>query len=410
MQSGAAQLICDVTQSWSAVGGGVGTYLRRKRDHILSHTPHRHLLIVPGETDSVTEEGRAISVTIASRTVPTSPNYRLLLRNKAVLAALGRFRPDIVECQDAYNLPWAVLRYRGDHPETAAVAGYFTDFPTAYVHRPLKRLVGDGLGGQLRSLAYRYCGLLYRRFDAVYALSENGGAAKLRELGVDNVGIVPLGVELDEFSPERRDLELRRSLGIGDEEPLLIYVGRLDRERRAQLVVDAFAKLPQSLGARLVLIGDGPVRDAIVQAGGERIVAPGYLTDRSELARWLASADLYVSAMADETFGVSVIEAQASGLPVVGVAAGAMLDRVDAQTGRLGPVDDADAMAANILEVWRSDRRAMGEAARAHVEGQFSWERTFQTLFGEIYPQAFAARRAEVSARGLATYAPGTAA
>ena len=409
-QSGAAQLICDVTQSWSTVGGGVGTYLRRKREHILSHTPHRHLLIVPGEADLVTEEGRAITVTIASRTVPTSPNYRLLLRNKAVLAALERFRPDVVECQDAYNLPWAALRYRGDHPEIAAVAGYFTDFPTAYVHRPLKRLVGNGLGGELRSLAYRYCGLLYRRFDAVYALSENGGAAKLRELGVDDVGIVPLGVELDEFSPERRDLELRRSLGIGDDEPLLIYVGRLDRERRAQLVVDAFAKLPHSLGARLVLIGDGPVRDAIIKAGNERIIAPGYLTDRSQLARWLSSADLYVSAMADETFGVSVIEAQASGLPVVGVAAGAMLDRVDAETGRLGPVDDADAMAANILEVWRSDRRAMGGAARAHVEGQFSWERTFQTLLGEIYPQAFAARRAEVSGRGLAAFARGTAA
>lgn len=407
---GGTQLICDVTQSWSAVGGGVGTYLRRKRDHILSYTPHRHLLIVPGEADSVIEEGRAITVTIASPTVPGSPNYRLLLRSKAVLDSLGQFRPDVVECQDAYNLPWAALRYRREHPETAAVAGYFTDFPTAYVHRPLKRLLGNAIGGQLRSLTYRYCGLLYRRFDAVYALSENGGAAKLRELGVANVGVVPLGVELDAFGRDRRDPALRQSLGISDDQPLLIYVGRMDRERRAQLVVQAFAKLPESFGARLVVIGEGPVRDAIVRAGDNRIIAPGYLTDRSELARWLASADIYVSAMADETFGVSVIEAQASGLPVVGVAAGAMLDRVDSETGRLGPVDDAEAMAANIVSVWNSDRRAMGEAARAHVEGQFSWERTFQTLFGDIYPQAFAARRAAVARTGLAAYARGTAA
>jgi alpha-1,6-mannosyltransferase len=49
------QLLCDVTQSWSDVGGGVGTYLRRKREYILSHTPHRHLLIVPGSEDSVVE-------------------------------------------------------------------------------------------------------------------------------------------------------------------------------------------------------------------------------------------------------------------------------------------------------------------------------------------------------------------
>lgn len=408
--TGATQLICDVTQSWSAVGGGVGTYLRRKRDHILSYTPHRHLLVVPGEMDSVREEGRAITVTIASPPVPGSPNYRLLLRSRAVLESLEQFRPDVIECQDAYNLPWAALRYRRNHPETAAVAGYFTDFPTAYVQRPLKRLLGNTVGGQLRSLAYQYCGLLYRRFDAVYALSENGGAAKLRELGVANVGVVPLGVELDAFGRGRRDPALRESLGIGDDQPLLIYAGRMDRERRAQLVVQAFARLPESLGARLVVIGEGPVRDAIARAGDERIIAPGYLTDRSELARWLASADIYVSAMADETFGVSVIEAQASGLPVVGVAAGAMLDRVDSETGRLGPVDDAEALAANVVEVWNSDRGAMGEAARAHVEGQFSWERTFQTLFGDIYPLAFAARRAAVGRSGLAAYARGTAA
>jgi alpha-1,6-mannosyltransferase len=387
-------LFCDLTQSWSEFGGGVGTYLRRKRDHILSHTPHRHLLIVPGAEDSVQENGRAITVSIASPHVPSSPNYRLLLRNGAVRKALERFRPDLVECQDGYNLPWAALSYRKRHPAVAVTAVYMTDFPTAYVHRPLKPIIGDAIARQLRALAYRYCGLLYRRFDTVIALGEHGGAAKLRQLGVNNVEIVPLGVEIDEFNPSNRDPELRHSLGLKNGEPLLIYVGRLDRERRAELVVEAFRRLPKDLGARLVLVGEGPVRDSILQAGDDRIIAPGYLSNRAELARWLASADMYVSAMADETFGVSVIEAQASGLPVVGVAAGGMLDRVDTETGRLGPVDDCKAMAANILDVWRSDRVAMSLAAREHVEGRFSWDRTFQALFGTVYPQVFASRAA----------------
>ncbi len=405
-----SQLLCDVTQSWSEAGGGVGTYLRRKREHILSHTPHRHLLIVPGAEDAVADEGRAVTVTIASRPVPTSPKYRLLLRNSAVRAALEQYRPDVIECQDAYNLPWAVLRHRRLHPQTAAVAGYFTDFPTAYVHRPFRRLLGEAIAGQMRSLAYRYCGQLYRRFDAVYALSENGGAAKLRELGVSDVGLVPLGVNLDAFSPKMRDLALRRSLGVGEGEPLLIYVGRLDRERRSQVVVDAFKMLPQSLGARLLLVGDGPIRSMLVESGDPRIISPGYVNDREELAKWLASSDMYVSAMADETFGVSVIEAQASGLPVVGVAAGAMLDRVDDETGRLGAVDDAAAMAANIVEVWNSDRAAMGGAARAHVEAsQFSWERTFETLLGQVYPRAIATRRAAIGNVAPAEIARSTA-
>ena len=387
-------LFCDVTQSWSEVGGGVGTYLRRKRDYILSQTANRHLLIVPGKEDSVQEDGRAITVTIASPPVPTSPKYRLLLRNRAVRSALAKYRPHIVECQDAYNLPWAVFAHRKRYPETAAVAVYMTDFPTAYVHRPLKGLVGETIAGQIRSLAYRYCGMLYRRFDAVFALSENGGARKLRQLGVSEVDIVPLAVQLDDFSPSKRDPELRRSLGIAPNEPFLIYVGRLDRERRAQVVVDAFERLPRELGAHLALVGDGSIRSTLLESGNQRIIAPGYLSDRDELAKWLASADMYVSAMADETFGVSVVEAQASGLPVVGVAAGAMLDRVDDTTGRLGPVDDSREMAANILEVWKSDREAMGTAARAHVEAsRFSWDHSFEHLFGDVYPRAIDARR-----------------
>src|SRR6185437_10174391 len=129
----------------------------------------------------------------------------------------------------------------------------------------------------------------------------------------------PLGVELGEFSPRKRSEQLRRSLGVKPNQPLLIYVGRLDREKKAQTVVDAFRRLPTEVGATLVLLGEGPLREVITSFQDDRIVAPGYVRDRAEIARWLASADIYVSGMAHETFGVSIIEAQASGLPVVGV-------------------------------------------------------------------------------------------
>ncbi|MFL6766253.1 MAG: glycosyltransferase, partial [Sphingomicrobium sp.] len=220
------------------------------------------------------------------------------------------------------------------------------------------------------------------------ALSENGGAAKLRSLGIDPVEVVPLGVELGEFGPERRDFGLRAKLSLADHEPLLIYVGRLDGEKKPDLVVEAFRRLPTALGARLVLLGEGPLKATIAALGDERIIMPGYVKNRAELATWLASADVYVSAMADETFGVSIIEAQASGLPVIGVSAGAMIDRVTAATGRLGPVGDAEAMAANILSVMYSDREAMRSAARAHAL-QFSWDSSMEALFGRVYPSAF---------------------
>ena len=381
------RLLCDVTQSWSAVGGGVGTYLRHKRQHILDNTQHRHLLIVPGDRDEVVEDGRTITATVASPRVPGSPNYRLLLRSGQVRCLLARFKPDLIECQDAYNLPWAAISHARRHPGTALVAAYMTDFPTVYVERPFAKLMGETIAVAASRLCYWYCGKLYSKFDLTYALSENGGAAKLRDLGIDPVEVVPLGCELGEFSPDRRDPALRCTLGVADDSPLLIYAGRLDGEKRAEAVVNAFAMLPDSLGAHLVLLGDGPLRKQFIERGLPRFHAPGFVNGRAELARWLASADLYVSGMADETFGISIIEAQASGLPVVGVAAGAMVDRVDDSIGRLGPVDDSAAMAHNILDLWSDDLPAVRARTLAHAR-QFGWDRSMDILFGHIYPMA----------------------
>jgi alpha-1,6-mannosyltransferase len=399
------RLFCDLTQSWSDVGGGVRTYLLHKRRHILESTPHSHLMIIPGDRDEYVEEDRAITVTVASPRVPGSPHYRMMLRNRAVRSALEHFRPDLVECQDAYNLPWAAISHRRRYPDTALIAAYMTDFPTVYVERPLSRFLTKPVAGALGRLSYGYCGMLYRRFDAVFALSENGGAVKLRSLGIDPVDVVPLGVELGEFGPERRDARLRARLGVEEHQPLIIYVGRLDGEKKPHLVVDAFRRLPASLGAKLVLLGEGPLRGEIEAIGDTRILMPGYVKGRSDLAQWLASADIYASAMADETFGISIIEAQASGLPVVGVAAGAMLDRVTDEMGRLGPVDDAEAMAANILAVWNSDRPEMAAAARAHAL-RFSWHRSMDSLFGQVYPAAFERRRQQQLGISGAAVAP----
>src|SRR5216110_2177867 len=140
------KLFCDLTQSWSDVGGGVRTYLLHKRRHILEATPHRHLMVIPGPRDEVVEDERAITVMIRSPHVPGSPHYRLMLRNGAVRRALERYRPDLIECQDANNLPWAAIALRKRFPETALVAAYMTDFPTVYVERPFSKIIGRPLG------------------------------------------------------------------------------------------------------------------------------------------------------------------------------------------------------------------------------------------------------------------------
>ena len=272
--------ICDLTQSYAPTGGGIRTYVHAKRRHVRDRTDAEHLLIVPGERDSITREKRSTTYTVASPSVPGSSAYRLLLRSDKVLRILRRERPDVIEALCAYNLPWTALYHRRAHPECAVVAGYRTDFPTAYLEAGVRRLAGQFLARRARALGYRYARALYRRCDAVYALSPTF-AQRLRDVGVHLVELLPLGVDLDTFHPSKRDPELRRSFGLGESQPLLIYVGRLDSEKRPTEVLEAFGRIPDSLGASLLLVGDGPQRTEIAAraAGDPRIHLSGFVSD-----------------------------------------------------------------------------------------------------------------------------------
>lgn len=384
-------LICDLTQSYSpSAGGGISTYLREKRDHVLAHTPHSLLQIVPGPADRVSVAGRHVFAEVAAPQVPGSPDYRFILRTGAVRRLLADHRPDLIESLCPWVLPWVAIRHRRAFPGTALVAGYRTDFPNAHIHRVARDLFGGWFADRARAASYRYARRTYREFDWVYTLGEDARAVLARH-GIDRSSVLPLGVDTDLFAPTKRDPAFRAALGLPGNGPLLAYAGRIDNEKRAGTLIAMLRRLPPELGAALVMIGDGKLRARLERQARDLPVAfKGFEHDRAGLARALASADLYVSAMADETFGISVLEAQASGLPVVGVASGAMPDRVPAGLGLLGPVDDAAAMAANVLTLWQSDHRAIGRAARTHVEGGFSWPTTFATLFDTIYPQALA--------------------
>ena len=385
----ATHVLCDLTQSYAANGGGIRTYLTEKRSFIDRHTPHTHLLIVPGAEDRASRQGRHITVEIASPKISASPNYRFLLRSHAVLRALREYRPTTIECLCAYNLPWTAIWHRRQAPETSLIAGYRTDFPTVYVEEYAKKIFGHWSAPKFRRLAYAYARKLYGKFDGVYALN-SGMAETLGKGGSKEIDVLPLGIDPVQFNPNRRDDGWRSSIGAAPGDPVLVYAGRIDEEKEADVVFDAFSKLPDEMNAHLVMLGDGNLLNRLRQAGdGKRIHFPGFIGDRAQLGRILASSDIYVSAMAFETFGISIIEAQAAGLPVVGVNAGAMPDRVSPGLGILGPVGDAEAMAANIAKIWSTgEARQMGAQAYDHANTQYSWQRTFEHLFGHIYPKA----------------------
>jgi len=383
--------ICDLTQSYSATGaGGVTTYLRRKKRYVLDNTPHTLLQIVPGPRDAVFEEadGRYRRIEIGSDLVHGSPNYRFILRTGAVRQVLEEYHPCIIESLCPWLLPWTAIRFRRTFPGTTLVAGYHTDFPNAQVNRVALDRWGPRRAWFFKMLALGYAEITYREFDKVYALGQNGKAL-LERRKIKDVALLDLGVDGDQFHPAKADRAVRAQLGHDGDGPLLVYAGRLDAERRPETLLRMMHHLPRELGARLVFMGEGRGNDRMRALAAEQNVHfTGFVEDREQLAGILAAADIYVSAMADETFGMSVLEAQASGLPVVGVAAGAMTERVEPGTGLLGPVDDAEAMARNVLAIWHGDPTAMGARARALVEQRYSWDRTFDRLFGDVYPAA----------------------
>jgi alpha-1,6-mannosyltransferase len=384
-------ILCDLTQSYAPTGGGgISTYLREKRDYVLNHTPHHLLQIVPGPEDKVTVDGRHVFAQVGADPVRGSPNYRFILRTRVVREILAKYRPDVIESLCPWVLPWTAIHHRRAFPETTLIAGYRTDFPNAHVYRVGREKFGETIGRALQWLSYGYAEITYREFDWVYTLSEDARTA-LAKRKVTRSDVLPLGVDIDLFNPDKRDPAYRRELGLPGDGPLLVYAGRIDNEKRADRLIDMFRRLPSDLGAAMVMIGDGKLQNRLIaQSAGLPIAFPGFEKNREELARALASSDFYVSAMADETFGISVLEAQACGLPVIGVKAGAMPDRVPAGLGLLGPVDDTAIMARNVADLWNGDQAEMGHAARAHVEANFSWKRTFDRLLGDIYPKAMA--------------------
>lgn len=389
-------LICDLTQSWSPTGGGgISTYLNEKRRYIQEHTEHRLLQIVPGPCDRITVTGRTICAEVGSGQVWGSPNYRWISRNNAVFQLLREYQPDIIESLCPWVLPWIAIRHRWRFPDTALVAGYRTDFPNAHVYRVMRDLAGHYPATFFRDLSYFYAWLTYNRFDRVYTLNHEAGKM-LHDLGQTNTGILGLGVNIDQFSPGHRDPAFRAAVGLPETGgPLLIYAGRIDNEKRADMLVAMFKALPQELDAAMVLLGDGKLRAQLQgEARGLPIVFPGFEADRAALARALASSDIYVSGMADETFGVSVLEAQASGLPVVGVTSGAMIERVPEGSGLLGPAGDVDAMAANVTRLWRGEYQAMRACSLALANAHNRWEQTFAQLIEVEYAAALAARDA----------------
>jgi glycosyltransferase involved in cell wall biosynthesis len=225
-----------------------------------------------------------------------------------------------------------------------------------------------------------YVEWFYRQCAAVLAPTATVAAA-LRLRGHADVGIWGRGVDRDLFDPGRRNEALRGGLLEGAD-TLLLSVGRVSHEKRLDHLLQAFARVNRSLpGTRLLVVGDGPARRELERTAPAGVSFYGEARG-DELARLYAAADVFCFASTTDTFGQVLLEAAASGLPVVAVAAGGAVDLVeDGVTGRLVPADDVLAFAAALGELVETPatRARYGTAARRRA-----LERTWDAALAEL--------------------------
>jgi alpha-1,6-mannosyltransferase len=376
--------ICDLTQFYSPVSGGVKRYLHEKINYIDRHAPRdEHVLIVPGAKTSVKANGRSRVYTIRSPIVSRTAQYRALLNLRAVEEILKQEQPDVIESADPYQLGWKALRV-GRALRVPVIGFYHSHFSEAYV-RKSATLLGKTATRRVMRLSRAYVRKLYNQHAATVVASEPLGRV-LREWGVHNVLVLSLGVNTEIFRPDGSGTDaIRRSLGVHSGQNLLLYVGRLAKEKNTATLLRAFRSLQQRRpnDFHLLVIGDGPDRIHLrnTQLRTRNLSWIRYCADPCELASFYRAADLFVHPGVQETFGLAALECQACGTPVVGIC-GSYMDNVICHDQDSWAVENNPVALANAIEQC-SDRKlsVMGRNAARVARSLYNWPRVFDELF-----------------------------
>jgi len=361
--------IAIVTESFAPDVNGVAHSVLRIAEHLVRRG-HQPLIVAPRPAAGIVPDAGHWPypvVRMPSLPMPGYPSFRLGLPSRKLHDALVGHRTDLVHLASPF-----VLGARGGavarQLDIPVIAVYQTDMP-GYA-----RAYHTGRLGE--AAAWHRVRDIHNGADRTLAPS-TASAASLHSRGIPRVWLWGRGVDTERFDPAARSAALRRSLA-PEGQVLVGYVGRLAPEKRVDLLADV-ARLP---GARLLIVGSGPAEAAVRKA----LPAAVFLGQRhgSDLARIYASLDIFVHSGCCETFGQTIQEAAASGLPVVAPAAGGPLDLVeDGVTGYLVTPGDRGALADAVARLVADPglRAAAGRAARDRVLAR-SWTALGDALIG----------------------------
>ena len=270
------------------------------------------------------------------------------------------------------------------------VASYHTDFPSYLQHYGLRFLsLEKGLWSYLR---------WFHKESRINFCPSESTRKELQNKGFSHLEIWGRGICTETFSPDFKSPVTAKKHGLEGKDIILLYVGRLAREKEIGVLLDAVRTLQKkNISLRLLLVGDGPERKKIVASAPPEVVCTGYQTGK-ELSRLYAEADIFAFPSSTETFGNVILEAMASGVPAVAPRGGGVRENiVHNENGRFFAAGDAEDMARSLEILIRNEslRQELGKKAREFTL-QKSWEAVLNRLLSR-YTDIIAPKR-QVSA------------
>ncbi len=372
--------VLDTTEWFAPTSGGIRTYLLQKEQYVAARRWLRHALVVPWSEDGIVEREGARWYECGGPRVPRNAPYRLLTSVARMRRVLLHERPDVIEIGSPAVVPWVLFRALGAR-DVPVVNFFHSHFPAllAGSRRPI-----PPLRARLQRAAWWYAHRMDRHISATIAASQFV-ADDLEQAGIPNVVRIPLGVDLEHFSPARRAnaAETRASWKLPADGPLVTYIGRFAHEKELDVLMDAWPAIQRQSGASLVMAGDGPERVALQQRNrGARVFWLPFIADRERLADLQAASSIYMATSPHETFGLSPLEAMACGTPVLAADGGGGREHVlSSGAGRTFAPGDADDLAAAAIDLLQDDLTRHGARAREFAAREHSWTSVFDRIF-----------------------------
>ena len=297
--------IVHIANFYGPKSGGIRTTLHELGSGYIARG-HEFTYIVPGNGFFCEDTLHGKKITVPSIVLPFSGGYRIIRNNQDIKKLIITLKPDALEVSDRFTLSkvglWA--KKRGIHT-------------VVFSHETLSGLVKSFFKLDLKWFVNWHNTRLASRFHNVIATTEFA-SREYREIETKNLTHIPLGVDLQNFSPYRRNEALRTELLKGAD-VLILHCGRMSKEKNPQNSILALKELLDSgVNARLIFVGMGPMFKSLKALSKDLPVSfMGYIVDRKMLAEIIASADVSIAPGPIETFCLAALESLASGTPVV---------------------------------------------------------------------------------------------